>query len=356
MPNPFGLSFLDIMSCGFGAVVLLFLIIKHNVDASVSSQTPAADTKSEVSLLQEEILQGRKNLVKIRNTIDEVDHERVKAEGLALQISQEIKSLEALVEELADASNPGQLEALKARIKSLEVQKQQIEVNQDKTGEDVRKFAGDGQRAYVTGLKLGGKRILILLDVSSSMLDDTIVNIIRRRNMREEKKRTAPKWQQAIAIVDWLSAKFPLDSQYQIYAFNTVTTAALPDSKSSWLEVRNRKQLDEAIERLKQVIPEGGTNLTQALAAAAELRPLPDNIYLITDGLPTQGSRREQGATVSGRERMELFAEAMKKLPKGVPVNTILLPIEGDPEAAYAYWQLAQTTRGSYVSPAQDWP
>jgi len=31
----FSLSFLDIMSCGFGAVVLLFLIIKHNVDANV---------------------------------------------------------------------------------------------------------------------------------------------------------------------------------------------------------------------------------------------------------------------------------------------------------------------------------
>jgi len=356
MPTPFGLSFLDIMSCGFGAVVLLFLIIKHNVDASLSSPTPAADTKSEVSLLEEEILEGRKNLVKIRNTIDEVDQERVQAEGLALQISQEIKSIEALVEELTDASNPGDLETLKARIKSLEVQKQQAEMQQNTTGEDARKFAGDGQRAYVTGLKLGGKRILVLLDVSSSMLDDTIVNIIRRRNMRDERKRTAPKWQQAIAIVDWLSAKFPLDSLYQIYTFNTVTNPVLADSKSSWLEVRNRNELDQAIERLKQVIPDGGTNLTQALAAAAAMRPLPDNIYLITDGLPTQGSRRAQGATISGRERLKLFEEAMKKLPRGVPVNAILLPMEGDPEAAHAYWQLAQVTRGSYVSPAQDWP
>ncbi len=356
MPTPFGLSFLDIMSCGFGAVVLLFLIIKHNVDANLSSPTPAADTKSEVSLLEEEILEGQKNLVKIRNTIDAVDQERVKAEGLARQITEDTKATEALVEELADASNPGQLETLKARIKSLEVQKQQIETSENKTGEDVRKFAGDGQRAYVTGLKLGGKRILILLDVSSSMLDDTIVNIIRRRNMREERKRTAPKWLQAIAIVDWLSAKFPLDSRYQIYTFNTVTKPALPDSKSSWLEVKNSNELEQAIDRLKQMIPDGGTNLTQALAAAAELRPLPDNIYLITDGLPTQGSRPARGATISGRERLELFAEALKKLPKGVPVNTILLPMEGDPEAAYAYWQLAQVTRGSYISPAQDWP
>ena len=181
----FSLSFLDVMSCGFGAVVLLFLIIKHNVDVSMSGPIPVADTKSEVSLLEEEILEGQKNLVKIRNTIDDVDRELVSAEGLALRITQEIKATEALVEELGKEVSPGELDALKAKIKSLELQKQQVQ-SKDTSGEDVRKFAGDGQRAYVTGLNLGGKRILILLDVSGSMLDETIVNIIRRRNMRDE--------------------------------------------------------------------------------------------------------------------------------------------------------------------------
>ena len=28
--TPFSLSFLDIMACGFGAVTLLFLILRHN--------------------------------------------------------------------------------------------------------------------------------------------------------------------------------------------------------------------------------------------------------------------------------------------------------------------------------------
>ena len=42
--------------------------------------------------------------------------------------------------------------------------------------------------------------------------------------------------------------------------------------------------------------------------------------------------------------------------PRGVPVNTILFPMEGAPMAASAYWKLAMATRGSYLAPASDWP
>ena len=91
-------------------------------------------------------------------------------------------------------------------------------------------------RAYVTGLRMGGRHILILLDTSGSMLDNTIVNIIRRRNMRDERKRTAPKWVKALETVDWLSAKFPNDSEYQIYTFNTEVKAAIPETRGKMAE------------------------------------------------------------------------------------------------------------------------
>ena len=32
--SPLNLAFLDIMSCGLGAVVLIFLLIKHNVNSN----------------------------------------------------------------------------------------------------------------------------------------------------------------------------------------------------------------------------------------------------------------------------------------------------------------------------------
>jgi len=43
-------------------------------------------------------------------------------------------------------------------------------------------------------------------------------------------------------------------------------------------------------------------------------------------------------------------------LPSGIPVNTILLPMEGDAYAAAAYWKLGVDTGGSFLTPARDWP
>ena len=354
--SAFSLSFLDIMSCGFGAAVLLFLIIKHNVDTSDPQPVVKSDLASEVDLLEEEVLDGKKNLVRIRNTLSDIDEKLAVAQGLARRIMEEIALTEGLTDELVLDGKDGKLEKLKADIKRLETEKQQLLKDLNKTGEDSRKYAGDGNRAYVTGLRMGGNHILILLDTSGSMLDNTIVNIIRRRNMRDERKRTAPKWVNALETVDWLSAKFPNNSEYQIYTFNTDVKAAIPETRGKWLKTGNKLQFDQAIKNLKDIVPENGTNLEKAFSSISQLRPMPDNIYLITDGLPTKGSKNVRGATISGRERLKLFQDAVKALPRSVPVNTILSPMEGDPEAANAYWKLAQMTNGSYMSPSEDWP
>jgi hypothetical protein len=114
--------------------------------------------------------------------------------------------------------------------------------------------------------------------------------------------------------------------------------------------------VDAVLRGLEQLTPEDGTSLHQAFDAARRLDPKPDNILLITDGLPTQGKGKPWGSKVSGEQRLKHFTAALKQLPKGVPVNTILLPMEGDPYAAAAFWQLAQTSRGSFLTPARDWP
>jgi uncharacterized protein YegL len=354
--SAFNLSFLDIMSCGFGAAVLLFLIIKHNINTNTEQPIVTSDMTSEVELLEEEVLEGKKHLVRIRNTISDINEKLSVAQGLARRIMDEIALTEGLTDELVLDGKDGKLNRLKAEIKRLETERQQLVEDLNKTGEDSRKYAGDGNRAYVTGLRMGGRNIMILLDTSGSMLDNTIVNIIRRRNMRDERKRTAPKWQKALATVDWISTKFPNASQYQIYTFNTETKAAIPDSKGKWLKVSNKLQLNQAIKNLKKIVPENGTNLEKAFNATSQIRPLPDNIYLITDGLPTKGSKTTRGATISGRDRLKLFEAAVKSLPKGVPVNTIMSPMEGDPDAANAFWKLSQLSDGSFMSPSEDWP
>jgi hypothetical protein len=82
----------------------------------------------------------------------------------------------------------------------------------------------------------------------------------------------------------------------------------------------------------------------------------PDNIFLITDGLPTLGGRGKTSGLITPKDRLELFEDAIKSLPNNVPVNIVLMPLEGDPSASAAYWQLAQLTRGSFITPSKDWP
>ncbi len=354
--TPFSLSFLDIMSCGFGSAVLLFLIIKHNVDTNVPIPVNNREQTAEVMLLEEEILEGRQNLAKTRNTISEIDEELVVAQGMARRIMAKIEETRALIEQLSETTSSVELEQLKLNIKQLEEQKQQLQEDLKDRGSDVRRLVGDGKREYLTGLKLDGKRILILLDVSSSMLDDTIVNIIRFRNMRDGVKRNAPKWVQTLRMVDWLSARLPRDSQYQIYVFNTKARALLPGLAGKWLEVSNKAKLNAMIEALGRIVPEGGTNLEQAFVTISKLRPRPDNVYLITDGLPTQGSKRVRGATITGKQRLDLFTRAVERLPGGIPMNVILAPMEGDPNAAFAFWRLAMSTNGAFLIPSEDWP
>jgi len=365
--NPISLAFLDVMSCGFGAVVLIFLILDHST--SVKNEVTNPELAAEINLLNDEITDGEVNLVRIRNTLSDVDFQMVEAQGLARSIQQEIENF---LEELAQLENTTlakeeSVEMLKADIQNLEEELERLRAAQDSfTGNFIRSYVGDGNRQYLTGLILGGSRILVLVDVSASMLDNTIVNIIRRRNMSDETKINSEKWVGIRKIVDWLTTQLPPPSQFQIFTFNDSVSTLIPGTEGSWLEVADEVQLNNAVERLASIIPVNGTNLENVFRSVATLDPMPDNIYLITDGLPTLGSRDSNffsrgnsdgnQNTVSGREREELFNNALRELPAGIPVNVIMAPLEGDPMASSLYWKLAVSTGGSFLSPSSDWP
>ena len=190
--NPLSLAFLDVMSCGFGAVVLLFLILDHT--AQVEAVEGDSGVTAEINLLEEEILEGQAGLVEIRNTLDEVSLEVVTAEGLARQIQEQIDDF---MQELAAMENDSlarveSVEQLRADIRALEEELQRLQASAlEQEGNSARQYLGDGDRQYLSGLYLGGNRILILVDRSASMLDETLVNIIRTRNMTDEAKRNA---------------------------------------------------------------------------------------------------------------------------------------------------------------------
>ena len=207
-----------------------------------------------------------------------------------------------------------------------------------------------GSRQYLTGLKLDGARTLILVDRSASMLDDTIVNIIRRRNMSVTERLKSVKWRQVVASVDWLTAQIRPGTEFQIYMFNNTVEPVIEGSAGTWLTAADNSQLDEAIRVLQRTVPMNGTNMHAAFAVARELDPRPDNIIVLADGLPTMDAETTNQRTVTGRQRVRLFSAAVRELPGGVPVNILLYPLEGDYEAPILYWVLAFDTGGSMIS------
>ncbi len=352
----FTISFLDVMCCAFGVMVLLFLVIKHNPVTAAVANSASPDLSSEVKLLQTEILDGHQNLAELKNTIAEIDEEKVIAEGLARRISDDLPKEGNAETREADRASEEQA-AMRKRIEELQKKKDLLIEEGKATGEDTRAFSGEGTRQYLTGLQISGNRILVLLDTSASMLDETLVNVIRRKNMTDERKTGSRKWRQAVATLDWLTTRFPIGSKFQVYLFNTDVKAAIPGTEGQWLDVSDAARLDSVVTAARDAIPEGGTSLQQAFQAIGKLRPLPENVYLITDGLPTLGgggSRRS--GKVNGNERLKLFNAAANQLPDSVRINTILLPLEGDPMAAHAFWGLAVASGGSFLSPAADWP
>ncbi|MDD9889838.1 MAG: VWA domain-containing protein [Gammaproteobacteria bacterium] len=355
--NPLSLAFLDVMFCGFGAVILIFLILDHA--STISPEETSPELLAEINLLREEVEEGQLGLVRIRNTLSDVDFEVVTAEGLARQIMEQI---DTFLQELAALENSSMatvedLARLRSDIEALEQEVLRLQASAfEQEGNSVRQFLGDGNRQYLSGLFLGGQRILILLDSSASMLDSTIVNIIRTRNMSDERKRNAPKWQRVVSTVDWISTQLPITSQYQIWNFNTGYQSVISGTEDNWLEVADRDQLNQAIENVRAIVPNNGTNMEQVFIAVANMSPRPDNIFLITDGLPTLNNRGSSEPLVTPGERVELFEEAVEELPQSIPVNIVLMPLEGDPSAAAVFWQLAQYTRGSFLTPSKDWP
>jgi len=355
----FSLSFLDCICCGLGAVILLFVVV--NAKSALRRDEITVDLRGEVARMEKEVLEGKKGLIEARNALERTTEEWVATQGPADQL---IRTTKESKEELAYYENEtlatkAHINQLKADLKSLEEDVKRLRAGakaREDYGDKLRTFQGEGDRQYLTDLKLGGSRIFILVDASASMLGDTIVEVIRRRNLTDSEKLASEKWKQTVATIDWLTANLPMTSRYQLYTFNETAVPVLEGTQGIWLEAANVEQLNQAVESLRKVIPQKGTSLVNAFKAMDDMKPSPDNIFLLTDSLPTTGEGKPWRTRVSGKKRLNLFNEAVKGLPPGVPINIILYPMEGDPEASSAFWRLAYDTKGSFFCPSRDWP
>ena len=357
--NVFSLSFIDSICCGLGAIILLFVLV--SAKSAAQRETVTSDLRSEVNRLEKQVLDGKKHLVEARNTIEQVEIERVTTRGRSREIIEIVNTQKT---ELADRDKEtlatrAHTNKLKSDLKSLEEELRRLKAGaktEDEMGAALRPFPGQGDRHYLTDLKMGGKRLFILVDTAASMLDETMGEVIRRRNLDDRQKLNAPKWMQVVKTIDWLTTRLPATSEFQIYTFNETARPLVLDTDGTWLNAGNVDQLNRAAEAMHRVVPEKGTSLLNAFKAMGKMTPAPDNIFLLSDSLPTMGDSKPWRTRVASEKRVALFNEAIKELPDRVPVNVILYPMEGDPLAADAFWRLARKTRGSFFCPSKNWP
>lgn len=344
----FNLAFIDIMSCGLGAVVLVFMLVKHNVnDSSIEIE----NLKNDIAALE---ISKQEAMQSLNDAQQSVAAEMAKKQDRQTQL-ENIKAIlarqQASVEQTAT-----QVEELKSSIKGIKVEKKADLVEAPVVYEE----------NYLLGLKVEGNRIAILMDASASMTDEKLIDIIKTKSGPAADKKQAPKWLRTKNVVQWLLARAPANSEVMVVAFNEQATTL---GQPGWQQASDSNVIPAIINDMNKLVPEGATNLQLGLQAINDKSP--SNVYIVTDGLPTKGQSRYKSLnpfascgsltgtaqTISGECRVKLFRQTVNdsNVP-GAVINTVLLPIEGDPDAINEYWNWTAATGGLLISPASNWP
>ena len=328
----FGLSFLDAITCGFGAVILLFVLTASNDQSLRNKET--ADIRGEVDIFDEELVEGRENLANLRNTLLETEEQIVTAQGLADEVIRETQNLKEEIsrlddETLAKLEHLNQLKAdIEAKKKALMAQMGTTRVD---PGMDMLRRQGNNRQQYLTGLRTDGRRLVIFVDRSLSMTGETLPEIMAMKAANPVERQGSEKWLRVMEATEWLLATMVETEFFQLFTFSETTEPVLTGQGNDWLAT-SPETVEAVLNKLGQVVPGGGTNLERAFRRIESFSPKPDNVIVITDGLPTQGdSVALPSGQVSGEDRLRALEMAERAIPSGVPVNVILFYPKGTP-------------------------
>jgi len=324
------LSFIDCICCGFGAVLLLFILT----------------AKGQIVESQEEATQS---LAAEKTLLQAIEAAEAKQQSLA----KDIAALDPQPD--TNATSVAELAAEQERLaKAIEDQAKALATLDTKT-EIVDAVAGldrpSADQSYLSGLRLRGPHAILLLENSGSMLAVDVQTALE--TIRNKSGASAEKWLRAKAAVRAVIAAIPKGTKIAIFQMNEGTSALSGSAQSPYIDPYDNSALLTTLERLDRLEASGGADLSTALRTVGQLKERPSSLLLISDGLPTapNPSRR----SLSEADRVLLFKSAMATRPS-YPVNAILFPFEGDPSAAGLYWQLSARTNGITLIPDNDWP
>lgn len=365
----FGLSFLDVLSCGLGAATLLLLIVKHG---------PATDPEVNLDFLSTRITEVETNLTSLEQTKEDllvqlaVSDEEIESQIASKSASSQLEAdriaaVSKLLDQLSDARK--ELATSQAQLQQAQKNKQLASLKPD--------LPHIGNKGDLIGLKIEKSRVAILLDRSASMLDAELVEIIRLRVSSDGLKRAAGKWVTARQAAEWAYLQIEDGNQYQLLTYSDSVRDLAGNSYTRSDPIQWRlKDTDQdyrtSIPALKEIVPNGATDLRTAFEIVGNLSPPPVQVVLITDGYPTLPGNRNltslrdcprklPGVTpfLSPSCRVSVFLNATnvaERRFKNTRIDTILFPLEGDANAVQGYWMLSATSGGRLLTPAPGWP
>tara|TARA_Y200000002_G_C22687817_1_gene666721 strand:- start:1043 stop:2077 length:1035 start_codon:yes stop_codon:yes gene_type:complete len=344
------------MACGLGAVALMFIFVKEATFSPLSESF-----KNEILPLEDQIVNIesliQSKTTELSNIKQTIDNTNIQINTVKLKTDVTNTVIDSLVNQNTDLASSLQ------KIESMPKEKYNV------------------KKSYISGCNVEGKRIILLLDSSKSMLHKELVEIFRLSVQTDKVKQNTEKWTKGKDIFRWLFNNLPDNSQVFLASFNEDLN--LYQNDRTWIDSKNTVEIEKRILYLTSNVPDNGTNLQQAV------KKLPlkdaDNIYLITDGLPTLAiqpntlreniqSRSVTSSLSLKEERIQrclnkslvdldcrlnffnAFKETFQSEFRNTKLNTILLPMKGDPEATYEFSLLSKQSGGCFLTSSKDWP
>jgi hypothetical protein len=344
--NGFNMSFLDVMACGLGAVILIFILVDFKAFT--------ADPNDESQNIEQELAGIENETARVAKSIDEIN------DKIAKQTSKQDDS-EQSTQDTTQKQNK-MLQSISTEIAIVaDLENQLAGVSKRVDDSSVIAMSGKGEQNFITGMKVEGEQIGLLIDKSASMMGDNLLEVLGKLGVSDSQKVSSAKWIRTKRVAQWLIARLPDKSKVTMVVYSddakrlgtgNVSSAAVGDA------------MDAILKELGNVVPNGGTNLELGLKTLFDANPSLTDVYVVTDGLPTLGGVLplkcrnfiSSSQSISSECRKSLFISTVSQIPGNIRVNVILLPIEGDPFASSMYWNWTRSSYGVFLSPAAEWP
>ncbi|MCP4090061.1 MAG: VWA domain-containing protein [Gammaproteobacteria bacterium] len=155
--DAFNMSFLDVICCGFGAVILLLVVTK--IYEPVTIEQTKTELKALLQILQQELFDVRGDSVVLDRNLDSLETELATEDDLLATLRAELRQLQGQFGPVGDEENMAQKGELLAARQSL--------------SEDMQRLLRDYRQAdddtTVGGISVDSEYIIFVIDTSGSM-------------------------------------------------------------------------------------------------------------------------------------------------------------------------------------------